>query len=232
MHRDIKPENILISKDGRVKIADFGLARGALLGTTMTVESSVILGSVSYLSPEQVQRGIADARSDVYAVGIVLFEILTGEKPYKGEDPIQIAFKHVNEKVPAPSTLKPSIPPEIDALVQRATASNPDQRPKDATELLAELNNISEKYTPSKRQLSLELDLPPISVKPVKERSKRTMPKGMAALISKTEQIVNKEPAVAALKNEDKKISNKFDFNLGRIVWHSGSPIRTLYSIK
>jgi len=208
VHRDIKPENILISKDGRVKIADFGLARGALLGTTMTVESSVILGSVSYLSPEQVQRGIADARSDVYAVGIVLFEILTGEKPYKGEDPIQIAFKHVNEKVPAPSTLKPSIPPEIDALVQRATASNPDQRPKDATELLAELNNISEKYTPSKRQLSLELDLPPISVKPVKERSKRTMPKGMAALISKTEQIVNKEPAVAALKNEDKKISN------------------------
>lgn len=208
VHRDIKPENILISKDGRVKIADFGLARGALLGTTMTVESSVILGSVSYLSPEQVQRGIADARSDVYAVGIVLFEILTGEKPYKGEDPIQIAFKHVNEKVPAPSTLKPSIPPEIDALVQRATASNPDQRPKDATELLAELNNISEKFTPSKRQMSLELDLPPISLKPVKERSKRAMPKGMAALISKTEQIVNKEPAVGTLKNEDKKISN------------------------
>ncbi len=208
VHRDIKPENILISKDGRVKIADFGLARGALLGTTMTVESSVILGSVSYLSPEQVQRGIADARSDVYAVGIVLFEILTGEKPYKGEDPIQIAFRHVNEKVPAPSTLKPGIPVEIDVLVQRATASNPDQRPKDASELLAELNAISEKFNPSKRQMSLELDLPPISKKPVKERAKKSMPKSMAALISKTEQVVNRESTVDTLKKEDAKVSN------------------------
>lgn len=208
VHRDIKPENILISKDGRVKIADFGLARGALLGTTMTVESSVILGSVSYLSPEQVQRGIADARSDVYAVGIVLFEILTGEKPYKGEDPIQIAFRHVNEKVPAPSTLKPGIPVEIDVLVQRATASNPDQRPKDASELLTELNAISEIFNPSKRQMSLELDLPPISKKPVKERAKKSMPKSMAALISKTEQVVNRESTVDTLKKEDAKVSN------------------------
>ncbi|CAB4737002.1 MAG: Stk1 family PASTA domain-containing Ser/Thr kinase [Actinobacteria bacterium] len=208
VHRDIKPENILISKDGRVKIADFGLARGALLGTTMTIESSVILGSVSYLSPEQVQRGIADARSDIYAVGIVLFEILTGEKPYKGEDPIQIAFRHVNEKVPAPSTLKPGIPPEIDALVQRATSSNPDQRPKDASELLQELNAISEKFNPSKSQMSLELDLPPLSNKPVKERSKRNMPKSMAALITKTDQIINKEPVADTLKKDEKNISN------------------------
>ncbi len=76
IHRDIKPENILISKDGRVKVADFGLARNMAIGQTMTVESSVVLGSVSYLSPEQVQRGVADARSDIYAVGIVLFEML------------------------------------------------------------------------------------------------------------------------------------------------------------
>jgi serine/threonine protein kinase len=89
VHRDIKPENILISKEGRVKIADFGLARGTLLGTTMTAESSIILGSVSYLSPEQVQRGVADSRSDVYATGIVAFEMLTGEKPFPGETPIQ-----------------------------------------------------------------------------------------------------------------------------------------------
>ena len=100
LHRDIKPENILISKDGRVKIADFGLAKGAQLGSTLTVESSVILGSVSYLSPEQVQRGLSDMRSDVYSLGIVLFEVLTGQKPYQGEDPVQIAIRHVNERVP------------------------------------------------------------------------------------------------------------------------------------
>ena len=85
VHRDIKPENVLISTTGRIKIADFGLARGDLLGTTITSESSVILGSVSYLSPEQVQRGIADARSDLYSVGIVAFEMITGSKPFEAE---------------------------------------------------------------------------------------------------------------------------------------------------
>ena len=190
VHRDIKPENILIAKDGRIKIADFGLARGALLGTTMTVESSVILGSVSYLSPEQVQRGVADSRSDVYAVGIVLFEILTGQKPFAGDDPIQIAFKHVNDRVPKASSLVPSIPTELDELIYRATSSNPDQRPRDAEEFLTALRDIAEKLDPKRRQLSLELDLPPIPISPVKERKKREMPKSMQTLISKTEQIV------------------------------------------
>jgi serine/threonine-protein kinase len=100
VHRDIKPENILIAQDGRVKVADFGLAVGAVIGQTLTAESSVVLGSVSYLSPEQVQRGVADARSDIYALGIVVFEMLTGKKPYDGQTPIQIAYKHVNERIP------------------------------------------------------------------------------------------------------------------------------------
>ena len=171
VHRDIKPENILISQSGRIKVADFGLARGELIGNTMTAESSVILGSVSYLSPEQVQRGIADARSDVYSVGIVAFELLTGEKPFAGDSPIQIAYKHVNERVPAPSTLKPGIPASLDALVQRATSTNPDDRPRDADQFLNELREVQALLDPKQRQLSLELDLPPI---PVRNNSRRT----------------------------------------------------------
>ena len=164
VHRDIKPENILISKEGRVKVADFGLARGALLGNTMTGESSIILGSVSYLSPEQVQRGIADERSDVYATAIVAFEMLTGKKPFEGETPIQIAYKHVNEKVPAPSTINSKVPAALDALIQRASDTDPDKRPANAGEFLSALREIQSALDPSRKQMSLELDLPPAAL--------------------------------------------------------------------
>jgi len=173
VHRDIKPENILISKEGRVKLADFGLARGADLGSTMTVESSVVLGSVSYLSPEQVQRGISDARSDIYSVGVVLFELLTGRKPYEGESPIQIAYKHVNERIPAPSTIRKDLPPSLDAVVTKATSPNPDQRQRDAAILLGELRAAQIEIDPLKRQLSLELDIPVISPKASKKESRK-----------------------------------------------------------
>ena len=159
-HRDLKPENILISNDDRIKIADFGLARGGVLGSTMTVESSIVLGSVSYLSPEQVQRGISDARSDIYSLGIVYFEILTGEKPYEGESPIQIAYKHVNERIGAPSLRRPGIPEMLDAIVLKATSPNPDQRQKNGQELLDELQQLQIVLNPKKNQMSLELDLP------------------------------------------------------------------------
>lgn len=166
IHRDIKPENILISKEGRIKIADFGLARGNMLGTTMTAESSVILGSVSYLSPEQVQRGVADARSDVYAAGIVLFEMITGEKPFAGETPIQIAYMHVNEKAPLLSSKVKGIPLPLENLVARATSTDPDDRPRDAGEFLTELKRVREEIDPKRNQLSLALDLP---VAPIRE---------------------------------------------------------------
>ena len=170
VHRDIKPENILISKDGRIKIADFGLARGELIGTTMTAESSVILGSVSYLSPEQVQRGIADSRSDVYAAGIVAYEMFTGEKPFNGDSPIQIAYMHVNEEIPHLRSKRKEIPQALDDLIASATAKNPDDRPRTAGEFLEQLQKIQIEIDPKKNQLDLGLDLP---VEPIREKSRK-----------------------------------------------------------
>ena len=170
VHRDIKPENILISKDGRIKIADFGLARGELIGTTMTAESSVVLGSVSYLSPEQVQRGIADSRSDVYAAGIVAYEMLTGEKPFSGDSPIQIAYKHVNEAIPRLRSKRKDIPQGLDELIASATAKNPDDRPRAAGEFLARLQTIQIELDPKKNQMDLGLDLP---VEPIREKARK-----------------------------------------------------------
>ena len=115
VHRDLKPENILISRDGRIKVADFGLAKGTLLGETL--EASVVLGSVSYLSPEQVQRGVADSRSDIYSIAVTAFEVFTGQKPFTGEEPIQIAFMHVNNRVPRISTVIKDVPRELDDLI-------------------------------------------------------------------------------------------------------------------
>ena len=193
IHRDIKPENILISKDGRIKVADFGLARNITMGQTMTAESSVVLGSVSYLSPEQVQRGVADARSDIYAVGIVLFEMLTGSKPYSGETPIQIAYRHVNDRIPNIQTIKSEIPTSIAGLVYEATAPNPDQRPKNAEDLLNKLREIQAQIDPKRRQMSLELDLPPI-VNKKNKRGKVSVTSALGGIKEKTSQLISTKP--------------------------------------
>ena len=202
IHRDIKPENILISKDRRVKVADFGLARNMAIGQTMTVESSVVLGSVSYLSPEQVQRGVADARSDIYAVGIVLFEMLTGGKPYEGETPIQIAYRHVNDRIPTLQSIKSDIPITISELVHAATAPNPDHRPKDAEELLNKFREIQAQIDPKKRQMSLELDLPPSMTKSVAKRGKVSVGSALEGLKEKTSQLISTKP-IKVSKPED-----------------------------
>jgi serine/threonine protein kinase/beta-lactam-binding protein with PASTA domain len=184
VHRDIKPENILISKEGRIKIADFGLAKGPLLGGSMTAESSVILGSVSYLSPEQVQRGVADSRSDVYSIGITAFEIFTGNKPFEGDEPIQIAYMHVNNRVPKISSLIPSIPKELDELIYRATSANPDDRPRDATAFYDQLSAISHSLNPKENQLSLELDIP---IEPMRPKPSR---KSLRAKVKEVSQSI------------------------------------------
>ncbi|WP_223690843.1 Stk1 family PASTA domain-containing Ser/Thr kinase [Leifsonia poae] len=136
VHRDLKPENVLLADDGRIKIGDFGLARAA---SANTATGQALLGTIAYLSPELVTRGVADARSDIYALGIMMFEMLTGEQPFQGEQPMQIAYQHANDAVPAPSSKNPAVPPELDDLVLWATAKDPDQRPRDAREMLDRL---------------------------------------------------------------------------------------------
>jgi len=136
VHRDVKPENVILTDDGRVKVADFGLARAA---TATTSTSGVLMGTVAYLAPELMLRGVADARSDVYAAGIMLFEMLTGRQPFSGEVPIQVAYQHVNEQVPAPSTFVPGLAGVLDDVVAAATAREPEDRPDDAGELLIRL---------------------------------------------------------------------------------------------
>ena len=159
VHRDVKPENVLLTEDGRVKVADFGLARAiASTVTSNTIASGLIMGTVSYLSPEQVERSVADARSDVYAAGIVLFEMLTGEKPYSGGTPLEVAFRHVHERVPAPSMIAPGISRDLDTLVLRATARDPDDRPRDATELLVDVTRVREGRPIFLRQLGDDLE--------------------------------------------------------------------------
>ena len=142
VHRDVKPENVLLADDGRVKVADFGLARAVSAASNLTSATGVVLGTVAYLAPEQVQRGIADPRSDVYAAGILLFEMLAGVKPYPGETAIQVAYRHVHEDVPPPSSVAAGLPGAVDALVARATSRDPDGRPDDARHLLSEITQV------------------------------------------------------------------------------------------
>jgi serine/threonine protein kinase/beta-lactam-binding protein with PASTA domain len=136
VHRDLKPENVLLADDGRIKIGDFGLARAA---TANTATGAALLGTIAYLAPELVTRGLADARSDIYAVGIMMYEMLAGEQPYKGEQPMQIAYQHANDSVPTPSSKNPKVPAELDEMVLWATARDPEQRPRDARVMLEQL---------------------------------------------------------------------------------------------
>ena len=145
VHRDVKPENVLITPGGGVKVADFGLARAISSDNTTTATGGLLIGTVSYLAPELVLGASADARSDVYAAGVVLYELLTGCKPHQGETPIQVAYRHVNNDVPAPSDqagLDWPIPDFVDALVARATTRDPDLRPTDAGVLLRQLRRV------------------------------------------------------------------------------------------
>lgn len=157
VHRDIKPENVLVADDGRIKVADFGLARAVTEATAAT--TGTLLGTVAYLSPEIVTSGVADARADVYAVGVLLYELLTGHQPFEGETPIQIAYKHVHETIPPPSAERDWLPASVDELVTTLTAREPAYRPQDAAVAAELLRTVRSGLTTE--QLSLRAEVQP-----------------------------------------------------------------------
>ncbi|MEU8589891.1 Stk1 family PASTA domain-containing Ser/Thr kinase [Streptomyces sp. NPDC048664] len=144
VHRDMKPENVLIGDDGRVKVADFGLVRAV---NTVTSTTGDVLGTVSYLAPEQIENGTADPRVDVYACGVVLHEMLTGAKPHRGDSPAQVLYRHLNEDVPPPSAAVPGLAVELDELVASAAARSPRLRPDDAVALLGQVLQVRNALT-------------------------------------------------------------------------------------
>jgi beta-lactam-binding protein with PASTA domain len=138
VHRDVKPENVLIADDGRIKIGDFGLARAV----TTTTNTATLIGTVAYISPELVNGQPADARSDIYSVGIMFYEMLTGRQPFRGDLPIQVAMQHVGSTVPPPSEELPGLSTELDELVRCCTERDPEARPADGNALLEDLRHI------------------------------------------------------------------------------------------
>lgn len=182
VHRDVKPENVLLGDDGSVKVADFGLAR-AVESATMTAARGVLIGTVAYLAPEQVATGAADERTDVYAAGIMLFELLTGRVPYAGETAVSVAYRHLHENVPPPSSLV-EVPPALDGLTVRATRREPGARPVDAGAFLAELRDVREDLglrtvtfpagpatgAPVRRTMAVPAIVPPPAVAPARRR--------------------------------------------------------------
>jgi eukaryotic-like serine/threonine-protein kinase len=142
VHRDVKPENVLLTADGRLKVADFGLARAQ--AATGHTQAGLLIGTVAYLPPEQVTGEATGPRADVYSAGVMLFELLTGRQPFSGESPISVAYQHVNQDVPAPSSLVPGLPPAVDQLVLAATSRDPALRLADAGEFARAVRRVRE----------------------------------------------------------------------------------------
>ncbi|MFG3255886.1 Stk1 family PASTA domain-containing Ser/Thr kinase [Streptomyces sp. NPDC048172] len=165
VHRDMKPENVLIGDDGRVKVADFGLVRAVDSQSGVTTDS--ILGTVSYLAPEQIEHGAADTRTDLYACGVMLYEMLTGAKPHAGGTPAQVLYQHLHEDVPAPSQSVPGAAHALDELVARAAARDPRQRPADAVAMLSETRATRARLTDA------ELDAVPPRAKDADAQQKK-----------------------------------------------------------
>jgi serine/threonine protein kinase, bacterial len=194
VHRDVKPENVLISDDGDVKIADFGLVRAvAAAGITST---SVILGTVAYLSPEQVRDGNAGPRSDVYSAGILTYELLTGGTPFTGDSPLSIAYQRLDNDVPRPSTLIEGVPAQFDDFVACATARDPAERYADAIEMAADMEAIAE-----------ELELPDFRVPAPRNSAQHRSAVLHRSRMSEQRPAAQQPPAQAAVRQPTRQLT-------------------------
>ncbi len=189
VHRDIKPENILITGDGLVKVADFGLARAFADATVSQVEGTVT-GTVQYLAPEQIQGEPADPRTDLYATGVVMFELLTGATPFSGETSVAIAYKHLAERVPAPSTRQAAVPPEMDEVVLHATEKEREDRPASARSMRQELTAVTGAFEPAPRVAELARQVPATEPEPVPRAPTVTIPRAYSRKARRRKRLV------------------------------------------
>lgn len=170
VHRDIKPANVLLTPDGSVKVADFGIAR-AWDDSEQLTKTGAVIGTATYFSPEQAQGHTADSRSDIYSIGVVMYELLTGQPPFSGESPIAVAYQHVQQQPTPPSQLSPNVPPGLEAIVLKAMAKDPDDRYQSAAELVEDIDRLLDGQVPlaapqneaTTRVMGAAAGIPPIS---------------------------------------------------------------------
>jgi len=152
VHRDIKPGNIMITTTGQVKVMDFGIARAVSDSSTTVAQTTAILGTAAYFSPEQAKGEVVDARSDLYSTGVVLFEMLTGRPPFRGDTPVAVAYQHVSERPVKPSVINPKVSPALDSVVLHALAKNRDQRYQTAAEFRTDVDTAASGVVPVHRE--------------------------------------------------------------------------------
>jgi len=179
VHRDIKPENILIAQDGVVKVADFGLAR-AYAESNVSQAEGTVTGTVQYLAPEQIQGDPADPRTDLYALGVVMFELLTGDPPFTGETSLAIAYKHLSEEIPAPSAFQPAVPMALDQVVLHSTAKDRADRPASARALRDEVVRAGVGLPPAPRLSELAAQIPDAELVPEERATTVTIPRTLS----------------------------------------------------